>query len=151
MSVLKDTIQADLTTAMLARDTLRTQTLQGLKSAILYEEVAKKIRETGLPEEDIEKIIARECKKRDEAAELFEQGGNTESAAKERAEKEILSAYLPEQMDEAALSAIIATAIDEIKPDGAKDMGRVIGAVKARVGNAADGGLIAKLVKDALQ
>lgn len=54
-------------------------------------------------------------------------------------------------MDEAALSAIIATAIDEIKPDGAKDMGRVIGAVKARVGNAADGGLIAKLVKDALQ
>jgi uncharacterized protein len=151
MSVLKDTIQADLKTAMLARDTLRTQTLQGLKSAILYEEVAKKIRETGLPEEDIEKIIARECKKRDEAAELFEQGGNTESAAKERAEKEILSAYLPEQMDEAALSAIIATAIDEIKPDGAKDMGRVIGAVKARVGNAADGGLIAKLVKDALQ
>ncbi|MFZ1458711.1 MAG: GatB/YqeY domain-containing protein [Candidatus Saccharimonadales bacterium] len=151
MSALKDTIQADLKTAMLARDTLRTQTLQGLKSAILYEEVAKKIRETGLPEEDIEKIIARECKKRDEAAELFEQGGNTESAAKERAEKEILSAYLPEQMDEAALSAIIATAIDEIKPDGAKDMGRVIGAVKARVGNAADGGLIAKLVKDALQ
>ena len=151
MSALKDTIQADLKTAMLARDTLRTQTLQGLKSAILYEEVAKKIRETGLPEEDIEKIIARECKKRDEAAELFEQGGNTESASKERAEKEILSAYLPEQMDEAALSAIIATAIDEIKPDGAKDMGRVIGAVKARVGNAADGGLIAKLVKDALQ
>lgn len=151
MSVLKDTIQADLKTAMLARDTLRTQTLQGLKSAILYEEVARKVRDSGLPEADIEKIIARECKKRDEAAELFDRGGNAESASKERAEKEILSAYLPTQLSEAELLSVVEAVRDEIKPAGMQDMGRLIGAVKARVGNAGDGALIAKLVKEKLQ
>lgn len=136
---------------MLARDTLRTQTLQGLKSAILYEEVARKVRDSGLPEADIEKIIARECKKRDEAAELFDRGGNAESASKERAEKEILSAYLPKQLSEAELLSVIEAVRDEIKPAGMQDMGRLIGAVKARVGNTGDGALIAQLVKDALQ
>ena len=151
MSALKDTIQADLKTAMLARDTLRTQTLQGLKSAILYEEVARKVRDSGLPEADIEKIIARECKKRDEAAELFDRGGNTESASKERAEKEILSAYLPKQLSEAELLSVIEAVRDEIKPAGMQDMGRFIGAVKAHVSNSGDGALIAKLVKEKLQ
>ncbi len=151
MSVLKDTIQADLKTAMLARDSVRTQTLQGLKGAILNEEVAKNCRETGLPETEIEKIVARECKKRDEAAALFEQGGNQDSADKERAEKEILSAYLPTQLNEAELLSVIEAVRDEIKPAGMQDMGRVIGAVKARVGNSADSALIAKIVKESLQ
>lgn len=151
MSKLKDTINADLKTAMLARDVVRTQTLQGLKAAILNEEVAQKVRDTGLAEPEIEKIIARECKKRDEAAELFERGGNAESAAKERAEKEILSVYLPEQMSEVELLSVIDTILGEIKPAGMQDMGRVIGAVKAKTGNMADGALIAKLVKVKLQ
>ena len=150
MPVLKDRIQADLKSAMLARDVVRTQALQGLKSAILYEEVAKKVRETGLEEAAIEQLIVREVKKRDEAAELFDRGGNTESADKERVEKEILKAYLPQQMDEAELISVIDAILDEIKPDGMKDMGRVIGAVKAKVGNSADGALIAQLVKNKL-
>jgi uncharacterized protein YqeY len=147
MSQLKDTINADLKTAMLARDTLKTQTLQGLKAAILNEEVAKKLRETGLDEAAIEQLIARECKKRDEAAELFERGGNLESAAKERTEKDILLVYLPEQMSEADVIALIDSVIAEVQPEGMKDMGRVIGAVKARAGNSADGALVAQLVK----
>lgn len=151
MSTLKDRINADLKSAMLARDAVKTQTLQGLKSAILYEEVAKKVRDTGLDEAAIEQVIAREAKKRDEAAELFERGGNTASAEKERAEKVILSVYLPEQMSEAELQAVIAAVITEVQPDGMKDMGRVIGAVKAKVGTAADGALVAKLVKESLQ
>lgn len=151
MSTLKATIDADLKSAMLARDELRTTTLRGLKAVILNEEVAKHLRETGLENAQIEQLIAREVKKRDEAAELFERGGNQASADKERAEKVILSAYLPKQLSEQELSAIIATSIDEIKPEGAKDMGRVIGAVKAKVGNTADGAMIAKLVKDSLQ
>lgn len=151
MSVLKDRVQADLKSAMLARDEIKTQTLQGLKSAILYEEVAKKVRETGLSEAEIEQVIAREVKKRDEAAALFEQGGNVESAAKERSEKEILSVYLPEQLSEADLQKEIEAVIADVKPEGIKDMGRVIGAVKAKVGNAGDGALIAKLVKGSLQ
>lgn len=151
MSHLKRTIDADLKAAMLARDTLKTQTLQGLKSAILYEEVAKKVRETGLDDTQIEQIVAREVKKRDEAAELFERGGNQASADKERAEKVLLSAYLPQQLDENELASIIASVIAEVHPEGPKDMGRVIGAVKAKVGNSADGALVAKLVKDSLQ
>jgi len=151
MSTLKATIDADLKSAMLARDELRTTTLRGLKAVILNEEVAKHLRETGLENAQIEQLIAREVKKRDEAAELFERGGNQASADKERAEKVILSAYLPKQLSEQELSAIIATSIDEIKPEGVKDMGRVIGAVKAKVGNTADGAMIAKLVKDSLQ
>ena len=139
MSTLKDRIQADLKSAMLARDTLKTQTLQGLKAAILNEEVAQKI------------LIARESKKRDEAAELFEKGGNQASADKERAEKAILSVYLPEPLSEAEIQKVVDEVVAEIKPVGPKDMGRVIGAVKSRVGNTADGAVVAKLVKNSLQ
>lgn len=151
MAGLKERINADLKSAMLARDEVKTQTLQGLKSAILYEEVAKKVRETGLGEAEIEQVVAREVKKRDEAAVLFEQGGNAESAAKERAEKEFLSVYLPEQMTEADLRDLIEKTIAELQPEGMKDMGRVIGAVKAKAGNTADGALVAQLVKESLQ
>ena len=151
MSNLKESINADLKTAMIARDTVRTQTLQGLKAAILNEEVAKKVRDEGLDDGSIEQIIAREVKKRDEAANLYDQGGNAESAAKERTEKEILAVYLPKQLSESELSELVATVVETMQPEGMKDMGKVIGAVKAQVGNAGDGALIAKLVKEKLQ
>ena len=151
MSNLKDTINADLKSAMIARDTVRTQTLQGLKAAILNEEVAKKVREEGLDTASIEQIIGREVKKRDEAANLYDQGGNAESAAKERTEKEILAVYLPKQLTEAELSALVDKVVETMQPEGMKDMGKVIGAVKTQVGNAGDGSLIAKLVKEKLQ
>ena len=147
---LKDDIAADLKTAMLARDEFTTTTLRGLKAAILNEEVAKGLRDEGLSDEAIEQLIAREAKKRDEAARLFEQGGNQASADKERAEKELLGKYLPTQLSETELSVIIDEVIAETKPEGMKDMGRVIGSVKAKVGNAADGGLLAALVKEKL-
>lgn len=151
MSQLKDKIQADLKEAMLARDTLRTQTLQGLKAAILNEEVAKKSREEGLDDAAIEQLIAREAKKRDEAAGLFEQGGNQESADKERAEKEILSIYLPEQLSEEDIAKLVDEIIAEVHPTGPQDMGKVIGGVKVRAGNTADGATVARLVKEKLQ
>lgn len=151
MSNLKNTINADLKAAMIARDSVRTQTLQGLKAAILNEEVAKKVRDEGLDTNSIEQIVVREVKKREEAATLYDQGGNAQSAAKERAEKEILAAYLPKQLTEAELAALIDKVIETMQPDGMKDMGKVIGAVKTQVGNAGDGALIAKLVKEKLQ
>lgn len=151
MSGLVERINADLKTAMLARDAFTTETLRGLKAAILNEEVSKGARETGLDDAAIEQLIAREAKKRDEAANLFEQGGNQASADKERAEKVLLSAYLPEQLSEADVQALVDAAIAELKPEGMKDMGRVIGAVKAKAGNTADGALVAKLVKDSIQ
>lgn len=151
MGAMIERINADLKTAMLARDAFQTETLRGLKAAILNEEVATGKRDTGLSDEDIEKLIAREAKKRDEAANLFEQGGNQESADKERREKELLSQYLPEQLSEDDIKKLVDDAVAEINPEGMKDMGRVIGAVKAKAGNAADGALVAKLVKEKLQ
>lgn len=151
MSSLKERIQADLKSAMLARDTLTTQTLQGLKAAILNEEVAKKLRDVGLGEAEIENLIIRESKKRDDAAVLFERGGNQASADKERLEKEILSRYIPKQMDESEIQIIVDGIVTELKPDGVKDVGRVIGAVKNKLGNNADGAIIAKIVRNSLQ
>ncbi len=153
MSELKlmERIAADFKTAMLARDSFGTELLGGLKAAVLNEEVAKGMRDTGLGEEAIEAIIAREVKKRHEAAGLFEQGGNQASADKERKEAELLKAYLPEQLSEDEVKTLVSGIIAELKPEGMKDMGRVIGAVKAKAGNTADGALVAKLVKESLQ
>lgn len=148
---LTERIAADFKTAMLARDAFATELLSGLKAAVLNEEVAKGVRDTGLSEEAVEQIIAREVKKRDEAAVLFAQGGNEASAEKERKEAELLKAYLPEQMSEDELKTLVEAVVAELKPEGMKDMGRVIGAVKAKTGNAADGSLIANLVKASLQ
>lgn len=148
---LVERINADLKTAMLARDAFTTETLRGLKAAILNEEVATGKRDAGLAEEDVEKLIAREAKKRDEAANLFEQGGNQTSADKERAEKKLLGEYLPEQLSEDDIKKLVDEVVADIQPEGMKDMGRVIGAVKAKAGNAADGALIANLVKSSLQ
>ena len=147
---LKETIAADFKTAMLARDSFKTELLSGLKAAILNEEVAKGVRDEGLGDEAIEALIAREVKKRDEAAGLFEQGGNQESADKERREAEALKTYLPEQMSEEDLKKLVDEVIADVKPEGMKDMGRVIGAVKAKAGNTADGAMIERLVKTAL-
>lgn len=151
MSSLKEQINADLKSAMISRDTVKTQTLQGLKASILNEEVAKKLRQTGLDEAQIEQIVAREAKKRDEAVEFYEQAGNLVSAEKERLEKKILQVYLPDQLAEDDIRQVVEAVVAELKPDGVKDMGRVIGAVRAKLGNSADGAIVARLVKDSLQ
>lgn len=148
---LVERINADLKTAMLARDAFTVETLRGLKAAILNEEVAKNARDTGLGDDVVEQLIAKESKKRDESAELFERGGNQASAYKERAEKVILSHYLPEQMSESDVKAVVDQVVAELKPEGMKDMGRVISAVKSQIGTSADGSVIAKLVKDSIQ
>jgi uncharacterized protein YqeY len=144
---LKEQIAADFKTAMLARDSFSTELLSGLKAAILNEEVAKGIRDAGLADDAIQTLIAREVKKRDEAAGLFEQGGNQASADKERREATALKAYLPEQLSETDVEALIDEVIAEVKPEGMKDMGRVIAGVKAKAGTSADGALVARLVK----
>lgn len=147
--MLKQRIDADVKSAMLSGDREKADVLRGLKSAILYEEVALKRREDGLADEAIEKVIVRECKKRDEAAEMFEKGGNAEAASKERYEKELLSVYLPQQLGESELDAVVKSAIDEAGTDA--HMGKLIGAVKQKVGNQADGARVAAAVQKALK
>ncbi len=151
MTGLKDRIQADLKAAMLARDSFLSDTIGGIKAAILNQEIAEGKRDEGLDDASIEKLIATEVKKRAEAAELYEKGGNTESAEKELREVAVLEQYLPEQMSDADLEAVITDVIATLGVSDPKDMGRVIGGVKAKVGNSADGGKIAQLVKSKLQ
>jgi uncharacterized protein YqeY len=148
--VIKQKLQDDVKTAMLAGDSLRLETLRGLKSVILYAEVAAGKREEGLSDDEILALFSKEAKKRQESAELYVQGGAQEKADKELAEKAIIEAYLPAQLSEAELAAIIDEVLNEVKPAGLQQMGQVIGQVKSKVGNTADGSLIAKLVKEKL-
>ena len=147
---MKQRLQDDVKAAMLAGDSLRLETLRGLKSVILYAEVAAGKREEGLTDDEILALFSKEAKKRQESAELYVQGGAQEKADKELAEKTIIEAYLPAQLSEAELAAIIDEVLNEVKPAGLQQMGQVIGQVKSKVGNTADGSLIAKLVKEKL-
>lgn len=147
---LKTQLDQDLKSAMLARDSFLTDLLKGIKSAILNQEIASGKREEGLSEAEVESLLAREAKKRDEAANLFEQGGNQEMADKERAEKEIIAKYLPEQLSADDIEKLVVEAIASTGATEIKDLGKVIGQVKAKAGNSADGALVAKIAKDQL-
>lgn len=147
--MLKDTLQADLKKAMLSRDTDRVEVLKGLKSAILYGEVAEKKRETGFTDEEILAVFKKESKKRQDAIDLYSQANNKVMADKEAAEKVIIDSYLPKELSENEVAAIIEQTLEELGLSELQkqDMGRVIGAVKSRVGAQADGSLIARLVQ----
>lgn len=148
--MLKNRINDDLKTALLGGNRFEAEVLRGLKAAILNEEVAQQKRDEGLPDEDIEKVIAREVKKRGESAELYENNGRQESADSERAEAEILQRYLPQQLSESEIIKIVEQIIDDMGATGMQSMGMVIGAVKASVGNTADGATVARIVKEKL-
>lgn len=147
---IKEQIEIDLKQAMLARDKVLTETLRGVKSAILNVEVAENKRDVGLNDEEVTTILQKEAKKRQESAELFLQGGNTEKSEAEQQEKEVIEKYLPAQLTDEELSELIDTVIQETGAAGLQAMGQVIGQVKQRSNGQADGGRIATLVKDRL-
>ncbi len=147
---LKERIDADLKAALLGGDKFKAQVLRGLKAAVLNEEVATGARDKGLDDGAVEQVVAREVKKRNESAALYEQNGRADAAADERKEAEILSEYLPEQLSDDELMSIIRDVIEQVGASGPGDMGKVIGGVKSKVGSAADGAKIASLVKQTL-
>lgn len=147
---LKQQLDTDLKAAMLAGDKPLVSTLRGLKSAILYVEVAKGVREQGLDDEGIMEVLSKEAKKRQESADLYEQGGSSEKAEAELTEKAVIEKYLPAQLSEAEVLAAVQAVIAETAATGPQQMGQVIGAVKQRLGQAADGALIARLTKEQL-
>lgn len=147
---LKQRITDDLKAALLGGDRFAGETLRSLKAAILNEEVAQNKRDEGLDDATIEKIVVKEVKKRHEAAVLYDQNMRQDTAADEWHEAEILSNYLPQQLSETELKAIVDTKIIILGATDAKMMGQVIGAVKSEVGNTADGAMVARLVKQAL-
>jgi uncharacterized protein YqeY len=151
MAELKSQLENDLKAALLGGDRFKADVLRNFKAVILNEEVATGARDQGLDDETIEKLLAREVKKRGESAELYDQAGRPELAENERNEAEVLSAYLPVQLSEAEIKKVVADKIAELGASGPQAMGQVIGAVKKDVGNSADGALVAKLVREALQ
>lgn len=144
---LEDTLQNDLKQAMLARDEQTVSVLRMLKSTLLYAKVAKGGRDQVMDDASVQDILAKEAKKRQESADLFERGGNSEKAAIERAEKAIIERYLPKQLSEAEIVALIDQVIGELGASDASQMGQVIGRVKQLAGASAEGSLVAKLVK----
>ena len=144
--MLKEQINADLKTAMLARNAFETTVLRGLKASILDEEVKLGKREEGLNYTEIETLVAREVKKRKEAASLLDE----ERAENELKEAEILSKYLPEMASEEEIRAAVKDEISIMGEVSIKQMGTIIGKMKAKFGNSADGAVLAKIVKEEL-
>ena len=147
---MQEKIDQDLKQAMLAGDKTKAETLRTLKSALQNEAIAQNARDSGLSDDQVMKVLQRESKKRLEAAELYNRGGSDDRANAEMDEKAVIDSYLPEQMGEEELAKLVDEQIAATGAAGPQDMGKVIGAVKAKVGAAADGGAIAKLVKEKL-
>lgn len=144
----KEKIDQDLKAALLGGDKEKASVLRGLKSAVLYAEVAKGVRDDGLPDDEILGILQKEAKKRQESAELYVKGGNQEKADAELAEKEIIEAYLPAQLGEGDINTLIDEVVAENGPVSKETMGTTIAAVKQKSGGTADGATVARLVKE---
>lgn len=148
-TTLKDRLRTDLTGAIKNRDELRTATLRMALAAITNEEVAGKAART-LSDAETVTVLTREVKKRREAAEAFAGAGRAEQAAREQAEGEVLSQYLPAQLTDDELKALVADAIAQTGATGPKSMGVVMKALTPKIAGRAEGGRVAAAVKSAL-
>ena len=150
MSELKDRLQADLTTAMKARDELRTATLRMALTAVKTEEVSGGAARE-LADDEVLKVLAREAKKRRESATAYTDAGRAELAEREDAERVVLEEYLPSQLSDEELAALVAAAVAEAGATSPQQMGAVMKLVTPRVAGRAEGGRVAAAVKKALR
>lgn len=149
MTTLKDRLRADLTTAMKARDETRTRTLRMALTSISNEETSGTAVHD-LTDDEVLKILSREAKRRREAAAAFAEAGRDGQAAAERAEEDVLASYLPAQLGDDELAAIIAAAIAETGAAGPGGIGQVMKAVTPKIAGRADGRRVAALVRKTL-
>ena len=146
---LKATVQSDLTDAIRQRDQVRSGTLRLALTAITNEEVSgTEARE--LTDDDVLKVLAKEAKKRKEAATAYTEASRPELAAKEEAELLVLEAYLPAQLSDDELATIVAAAIEETGATGMPQLGQVMKVAQPVVAGRADGGRVAAAVRAAL-
>lgn len=146
MAALKNRLRADLTAAMKARDEVRVRTLRMALTSVTKEEVAgESARE--LSDDEIMTVLTKEAKRRREAAEAFGAAGRAEQAAAERAEGDVLAVYLPAQLSDEELGALVTAAIEETGASGLKSIGQVMKAVTPRVAGRAEGGRVAAEVR----
>ena len=146
MAELKDRLRADLMASMKDRDEIRTRTLRMVLTEIAKEEVAGAASRE-LDDAEIQRVLAREAKRRREAAEAFSGAGRADQASAELAEGRILAEYLPAQLDDAELAALVAAAIAETGASGQAAMGQVMKAVTPKVAGRAEGKRVAAEVR----
>jgi uncharacterized protein YqeY len=151
MAELKERLRSDLTAAMKGRQTTVVATLRMALAAVMTEEVAGKAARE-LSDEEVLKVLTREVKKRNEAAEAFSGAGRPEQADAELAEAEVLKAYLPAQLSDDELADLVAQAVAEVaaqsgEQPGQKQMGQVMKAANAKVAGRAEGGRVAAVVR----
>ncbi|MEX1177514.1 MAG: GatB/YqeY domain-containing protein [Nitriliruptor sp.] len=148
MSELHDRIESDLRTSMKARDKARTSALRMAVAALKNTAVAEGLGPQGrLSDETVQKVLATEVKRRREAAAAFADAGREEQAAAEGAEAAIYESYLPEQLSDEELTAIVDRIVSESGADGPQAMGQVMKATMAEVQGRADGSRVSALVK----
>jgi hypothetical protein len=146
MSALADRLRGDLTEAMKARDELTKATLRMALTSIRNAEVAGD-RPRELSDDEVQGVLMKEAKKRREAAEAFAGAGRTESAERERAEGQVLARYLPSELSDEELAALVAETLAEGGFAGMGQMGPAMKAVQARVAGRADGRRVSAQVK----
>lgn len=144
---LKASVRADMTAAMKSGDKLRLGALRMLAAAITNRE--KELLHE-LDDDEVREMAGREVKKRTESIEAFEAAGRTELVEKERAEREVLRAYAPEQLDEATVDALIDEAIASTHVTSVREMGKVMGIVMGRAKGQVDGALVQRKVRERL-
>ena len=149
---LEQQINQDLKAALLNGEKLRVETLRGLKSVFLYSKVATggAGRDAELSDEQLLPLLAKEAKKRQESIELYKQAGDAERAAKEQSEKEIIEEYLPKQLSDDEIKVLVDETVSALGVTDMSGMGKVIAEVKQKSQGAADGAVIARLVKERL-
>ena len=147
--MLRDTIKADLTEAMKARDERRVSTLRLINAAILARETSGAERVT-LGDPEIVDVMQKMVKQRQESLEIYEKAGRAELAAQERGEIEIITKYLPKQMSDIEAATAISALIKELEAATLKDMGRTMAALKQRFSGQMDFGKAGALVKKML-
>lgn len=148
--MIEDTLNQDLKQALLGGDKVLATTLRGLKSSLLYAKIANNARDRAMTDDEIIAVFQKEAKKRQESADLYKQGNSQEKADAELQEKQVIEKYLPAQLSEAEVMKLVDAAIAETGASGQQAMGMVIGKVKQAAGGAADGALVARIVKERL-
>ena len=149
--MLRDSINNAVKEAMKAKDERKLSTLRMVNSTIKNADIAARGEgKPSLSDADLLGVLQKMIKQRQEAILLYEKGGRPELAAAERAEIAVISAYLPKQMSEEDVKAAISAAIAETGAAGIKDMGKVIGALKAKYTGQMDFAKASALVKSAL-
>ena len=142
---LKERIISDMTAAMKAKDAARTSVLRMTKAAVMNREIEKG---GALSEEEMTKALQALVKQRRDSIEQYEKAGRQELADKERAEIEVIEAYLPRAATREEIEQAVAEAIKETNASSMRDMGAVMKAAQARLaGQSADGRMVSEIVK----